>query len=54
VLVGLFFLATRLDLWGQVGAVIGDLGALGMALWGLVVVVVLSGVSFLAFRRTIP
>jgi hypothetical protein len=54
VLVALAFLATRLDLWGHVGATIGDLGALGLALWGLVAVVVLTGVSFLAFRRTIP
>lgn len=54
VLLGLVFLATRLELWGDVGAAIGDLGALGIALWGLVIVVILSGVSFLAFRRTIP
>lgn len=53
-LLGLVFLATRLELWGDVGAAIGDLGALGIALWGLVIVVILSGVSFLAFRRTIP
>ncbi|WP_449407242.1 hypothetical protein [Microbacterium maritypicum] len=54
VLVGLVFLVTRLELWGQVGRGIGDLGALGIALWGLVVVAVLTAVSFLAFRRAIP
>lgn len=53
-LVGLVFLVTRLELWGQVGRGIVDLGALGLALWGLVVVAVLAGVSFLAFRRAIP
>lgn len=54
VLVGLVFLVTRLELWGHVGRGIGDFGALGLALWGLVVVAVLAGVSFLAFRRAIP
>ncbi len=54
ILVGLAFLATRLDLWLEVGRTIGDLGALGLALWGLVVVAIFASVSFLAFRRTIP
>ncbi|GAB3597814.1 hypothetical protein [Microbacterium tumbae] len=54
VLVGLVFLATRLELWGHVGEAIEWLGALGLALWGLVVVAALAGVSFLAFRRAIP
>jgi hypothetical protein len=54
ILVGLVFLATRLDLWPHVGAAIMDLGALGLALWGLLATAVLSVVSFLAFRRTIP
>lgn len=54
VLVGLVFLATRLELWNHVGATINDLGALGLALWGLLVTAVLTGVSFLAFRRAIP
>lgn len=53
-LVGLVFLANRLALWPHVGAAINDLGALGLALWGLVITAVLTGVSFLAFRRTIP
>lgn len=54
VLIGLVFLATRLDLWNHVGATITDLGAVGLALWGLVLTAVFTGVSFLAFRRTIP
>lgn len=53
-LVGLLFMVTRLELWGQVGAAITDLGALGLALWGLVGIAVLSIISFLTFRRTIP
>nr|WP_314842194.1 hypothetical protein [uncultured Microbacterium sp.] len=53
-LVGLVFLVTKLELWVVVGRGIGDLGALGLALWGLVVVAVLAAVSFLAFRRAIP
>lgn len=54
VLLGLVFLVTRLDLWNHVGAGIMDLGALGLALWGLLLTAVLTVVSFLAFRRTIP
>ena len=54
VLVGLSYLVTRFELWGQVWTGIGTLGALGLALWGLVVTAALMGVSFLAFRRAIP
>ena len=54
VLVGLVFLVTRLELWVQVGLAMGDLGALGLALWGLAIVVLLGAVSFLAFRRATP
>ena len=53
-LVGLMFLVTRLELWGTVGDTIASLGAIGLALWGLVGVAVLAGISFLAFRRAIP
>ncbi|MBT2484197.1 MULTISPECIES: hypothetical protein [unclassified Microbacterium] len=53
-LVGLLFVATRLDLWNEVGAAIMELGALGIALWALLVTAVFTVVSFLAFRRTIP
>ncbi|CAH0123375.1 hypothetical protein [Microbacterium sp. Bi121] len=54
VLIGLVFLVTRLEIWDQVWQSVGDLGALGLALWGLIVVAVLSLVSFLAFRRAKP
>lgn len=48
------FLITRFELWGQVGSTIDALGAVGLALWGLLGVVVLAGLSFLAFRRATP
>lgn len=54
VVVGLVFLVTRLELWVDVWLGILQLGALGLALWGLVAIAVLAGVSFLAFRRAIP
>ncbi|MGW8482499.1 hypothetical protein ACWGJP_05130 [Microbacterium sp. NPDC055903] len=53
-LVGALFLVTRLELWDQLIGNIATLGALGLALWGLVAVAALAGVSFLAFRRTVP
>ncbi|MGF6824630.1 hypothetical protein M2317_003563 [Microbacterium sp. ZKA21] len=53
-LLGLVFLVTRLELWGDVWEGILALGAVGLALWGLVAVAVLSVISFIAFRRTIP
>lgn len=54
VLLVILFVITRLDLWGEVWTGILGLGALGLALWGLVAVVVLAAVSFLAFRRAKP
>lgn len=54
VLIGLLFLAVRLGFGNQIASTIMSLGAFGLALWGLVVVAVLSGLSFLVFRRTIP
>lgn len=54
IVVGLVFMITRLELWGNVWMGILDLGALGLALWGMVVIVVLAVVSFLAFRRATP
>ena len=50
----LVFFVTRLELWGQVWEGILALGAVGLALWGLVAVAAFSVISFLAFRRTIP
>lgn len=54
ILLGVIFLITRLELWLQVWAGFGELGAVGLALWGLVVIVVLAVISFLAFRRAKP
>ena len=54
ILLGVIFLITRLELWLQVWAGFGELGAVGLALWGLVVIVVLAAISFLAFRRAKP
>ncbi|PQZ55638.1 MULTISPECIES: hypothetical protein [unclassified Microbacterium] len=54
VLLGLAFLATQFGLWGNVWTGIMGLGALGLALWGLLITAVLTGISFLAFRRAIP
>lgn len=53
-LVAAVFLITRLELWGQVGIVLGQLGALGVALWGLVGVGVLMVISYLTLRRATP
>lgn len=53
-LIGLAFLATRLELWGEVGAAFLDAGALGIALWGLLAAAILAAISFLAFRRAKP
>lgn len=54
VLLAVIFMITRLELWEQVWVGILDLGALGLALWGLVVIAALALVSFLAFRRAKP
>lgn len=54
VLLAFVFMITRLELWGNVWVGILDLGALGLALWGLVVIAVLALISFLAFRRAKP
>ncbi|QMU96858.1 hypothetical protein FVO59_06205 [Microbacterium esteraromaticum] len=53
-LVAVAFVITRLELWMQVGRVLGELGALGIALWGLVGVVGLMAVSYLTLRRATP
>lgn len=53
-LVAALFLITRLELWGQVGSTLGQLGALGVALWGLVGVGALMIISYLTLRRATP
>ncbi len=54
VLVGLLWLVGRLNAWGQVFEWIGAAGALGLALWGLVLIAVLAAISFLTLRRAVP
>lgn len=53
-LVLIAFLIQQFGDWGQVGAAIMNLGALGLALWGLVVTAVLAAVAFLMLRRATP
>lgn len=53
-LVGLLWLAARFDAWAEIGAWIAGQGALGLSLWGLVLVVVLAGTSYLTLRRATP
>ncbi|WP_019182048.1 hypothetical protein [Microbacterium yannicii] len=45
---------TRMELWGQVWTGMVDAGPLGFALWGLVVTVLLGGISYLTLRRAVP
>ena len=54
VLVGLLWVAGRLDAWEQIGAWLAAQGALGLTLWGALLGVVLAGASFLTLRRAIP
>ncbi|MBS1673840.1 MAG: hypothetical protein JSS74_07735 [Actinobacteria bacterium] len=54
VLVGVAFVVTRLDLWRQVGEGFAALGVLGLALWGVVAIAVLAGISYLVLRRATP
>ncbi|GAA3919009.1 hypothetical protein [Microbacterium invictum] len=54
VLVGLLWLVGQLNAWAEVGLWLATTGALGMALWGLLLFVVLAGSSYLTLRRTVP
>lgn len=54
VLVGLMWLIGRMNAWAQVFAWFGQQGGVGMTLWGLLLGVVLAGISFLTLRRAIP
>lgn len=53
-LVGVVFSITRLELWGSVWRGIMDLGALGLAGWGLVLTAALAAIALVAFRRAKP
>lgn len=48
------FITGRLDAWGQVFGWFATQGAVGLALWGLVVAAVLAGIAFLTLRRATP
>lgn len=50
---GLFFIG-QLNAWQQVFEAIGTLGALGLALWGLLLGAVLAAISSLTLRRAVP
>jgi len=54
VLVGVLWLIGRLEAWGEVGAWLMTSGAAGLSLWGLVLVAVLAGTSYLTLRRSTP
>ncbi|WP_404430285.1 hypothetical protein LG299_11380 [Microbacterium lacus] len=54
VIVGIIWLAGRLDAWAQIGEWIAAQGSLGLTLWGVLLGVILAGVSFLTLRRAIP
>lgn len=54
VFVGLLWLVGRLDAWGPVFRWFGEQGALGLSLWGILLVAVLAAASFLTLRRAIP
>lgn len=45
---------TRFEVWGEVWSALVGLGAIGFATWGLVLTVVLGGISYLTLRRTVP
>ncbi|MFE1646309.1 hypothetical protein [Microbacterium sp. P01] len=54
VLVGLLWLVGRMNAWVDVALWFVDQGALGLALWGVLVGAVLAAVSFLTLRRAVP
>lgn len=54
VLVAVLWLVGRMNAWIQVFSWIGSQGALGLSLWGLVLLVVLAGTSYLTLRRAVP
>ncbi|MFE5408120.1 hypothetical protein [Microbacterium sp. NPDC056569] len=45
---------TRFEVWGDVITALVELGAVGLAAWGLVLTLVLGGISYLTLRRTVP
>lgn len=54
VLVAIAFLFTRLEMWAQVWEAWVGMGAVGLALWGLLLTAVMMLVSFFVIRRAKP
>jgi len=54
VLVGLMWVVGRMNAWAQFFAWFVEQGALGLALWGLLVIAVLGAISYLTLRRAVP
>ncbi len=54
ILVGLLWLAGRMNAWAEIGAWLATQGALGLSLWGLLLIAVLAGTSYLTLRRATP
>lgn len=53
-LVAALWLIGRLDAWSRVAEWFASQGTVGLTLWGILVVAVLAGSSFLTLRRAIP
>jgi hypothetical protein len=45
---------TRFEMWTDVISTIVQQGPAGFAAWGLLVTVLLGGISYLTLRRTVP
>lgn len=54
VLVGLMWLAGRLNAWEAIFTWIATAGAVGITAWSAVLAAVLAGIAFLTLRRTVP
>ena len=48
------YLVGRMDAWAEVFTWFATQGALGLALWGLLLGAALAGVSYLTLRRAVP
>jgi len=53
-LLATIWVITSLDAWGGVITALVEQGAVGFAAWGLLLTVVLSGISYLTLRRAVP
>ncbi|WP_127819446.1 hypothetical protein [Microbacterium sp. CPCC 204701] len=53
-LVLVLFLVGQMQAWAQMFTWFADQGALGLAGWGLLLAVVLAGISYLTLRRAVP